>query len=210
MTTFSEIPGVGKPAQRALEEAGYQALENLDGVEWADVLALHGVGVRGLERIQAALQEQGLSMQNAPEPEERTATFTSGNTGKNENKTEATSVDPRDYVEGLEGRRQAHGHLLLDLFSRATGTEPVMWGPTMIGYGEMHYKYATGREGDTFLVGFSPRKAKISLYGIEPTEELGKFTSGVSCTYINKPEDIDLAVLERLVKEAYERGPAGC
>ncbi len=86
-----------------------------------------------------------------------------------------------------------------------------MWGPTMIGYGQVHYKYATGREGDWFKLGFSPRKAKLSLYGLTDSPEtkallpqLGKYTVGASCLYVNKPEDIDLAVLEELIRLAWE------
>ncbi len=87
----------------------------------------------------------------------------------------------------------------------------------MIGYGEAHYKYATGREGDTFRVGFSPHKAKLSLYGIqesarwdELSTQLSKHTTGASCVYVNKPEDIDLEVLEVLIRESWEHGPNDC
>ena len=99
---------------------------------------------------------------------------------------------------------------MLEIFGRATGEQPVMWGPSMIGYGEVHYRYATGREVDTFRVGFSPRKAKISLYGLTESAgtqlltRLGKHTVGASCLYINKPEDIDLAVLEDMVRRAWQ------
>ncbi|GAB3690955.1 DUF1801 domain-containing protein [Corynebacterium nasicanis] len=218
-TSFDQIPGVGRPARDALTVAGHPDLESLDGVEWADMLALHGVGKRGLERLQAALQERGLSMSNAPEREERTAEWTRGNTGTNapDLKTAETSQSPADFLDSLEPRRREHGNILLELFTRATGEQPVMWGPSMIGYGQTHYRYATGREGDTFHVGFSPRKAKISLYGLQGlprTEELlarlGKHQTAVSCVYVNKPEDIDLEVLEELVRHAWETEPGGC
>ncbi|WP_231686461.1 DUF1801 domain-containing protein [Corynebacterium deserti] len=81
----------------------------------------------------------------------------------------------------------------------------------------MHYRYATGREGDTFRVGFSPRKAKISLYGLTNTaqsrallNELGKYSMGVSCLYINKPEDVDLAVLEEIIRISWSTEPDEC
>ncbi|MHA2787741.1 DUF1801 domain-containing protein [Corynebacterium sp. S7] len=210
MTAFEDLKGVGKPASRALTQAGYPDLESLDGADWSAVLGLHGVGQRGLERVQAALVERGMGMKGAPEPKVRNDEFTRGATGTSDSQTAITNVDPRDYIDSIEGRRKEHGHILLDVYGRATGAQPAMWGPTMIGYGEMHYKYETGREGDTFIVGFSPRKAKISLYGIDPVPELGKYTTGVSCTYVNKPEDIDLEVLEHLVRQAWEKGPDAC
>ena len=77
----------------------------------------------------------------------------------------------------------------------------------MIGYGDVHYTSHTGREGDWFQLGFSPRKAKISLYGLEGDEELlaklGKHTRGAGCVYINKPEDVDLDVLEEMIRVAW-------
>jgi hypothetical protein len=82
-----------------------------------------------------------------------------------------------------------------------------MWGPSMIGFGSYHYKYKTGHEGDSFLAGYSPRKAKISLYfapGDEEREELlkkfGKHTTGKACVYINKVDDIDEDVLRELIQ----------
>jgi hypothetical protein len=83
-------------------------------------------------------------------------------------KTTITDVAPMDFVEGLEWpRRQEHGRFLLEVFERVTGVEPVMWGPTMVGYGEAHYVSPSGREGDWFVVGFSPRKANLALYGLQ-------------------------------------------
>ncbi|NLP40429.1 MAG: helix-hairpin-helix domain-containing protein [Corynebacterium pollutisoli] len=218
-TSFEQIPGVARPARDALTAAGYRDLESLDGVDWEAASGLHGVGKRGLERLQAALLERGLSMRNAPAPEERSAEWTRGNTGTGapDLVTARTEESPAGYVEKLEGRRREHGRLLLEIFGRATGERPAMWGPSMIGYGQAHYRYATGREGDTFHVGFSPGKARISLYGLQglPRSEellarLGKHRTAVSCVYVNKPEDIDLGVLEELVRHAWETDPGGC
>lgn len=218
-TSFEQIPGVARPARDALTAAGYRDLESLDGVDWEAASGLHGVGKRGLERLQAALLERGLSMRNAPAPEERSAEWTRGNTGTGapDLVTARTEESPAGYVEKLEGRRREHGRLLLEIFGRATGERPAMWGPSMIGYGQAHYRYATGREADTFHVGFSPRKARISLYGLQglPRSEellarLGKHRTAVSCVYVNKPEDIDLGVLEELVRHAWETDPGGC
>lgn len=212
-TSYDSLPGLPAPARRALTGAGYPDLESLHGVAWSGLLELHGVGKRGLERLQAALVERGMSLTGVPAPEVREATFALGHTGNNAGdiRTRATGQSPAQYVEELDTpRRVEHGRLLLEIFQRATGEEPVMWGPSMIGYGQMHYRYATGREGDTFRVGFSPRKAKLSLYG-PPQEEsflsrLGKYTTGTSCIYVNKPEDIDLAVLEEMVRAAWDAG----
>ncbi|KAB1643387.1 DUF1801 domain-containing protein [Gulosibacter chungangensis] len=145
--------------------------------------------------------------------------ITEGHTGVNAKdiKTTPTERNPLDFIESLDTeRRIVHGRLLLDLFNRVTGAEPVMWGPTMIGYGQIHYKYATGREGDWFKLGFSPRKAKLSLYGLTESPEsqallpsLGKHTLGASCLYVNKPEDIDLEVLEELIRLAWNAEVGG-
>lgn len=132
--------------------------------------------------------------------------------GKSENLTQPGSVDQaQEYLSNLEPRRKAHGAILASVFEEATGQPGVLWGKTMIGYGQVHYVYATGREGDTFRVGFAPRKAKLSIYGIQATPtweqrhgELGKFTTGVSCVYINKPEDVDLEVLKDLIRAAWQ------
>ncbi|TLP75748.1 DUF1801 domain-containing protein [Nesterenkonia sphaerica] len=214
-TSYESVAGVGRPAQDALRLAGYPDLESLDGVDYGKLASLHGVGKRGLERLQAALVERGLSLSGqVPEPEVRRAVITPGHTGQNapDLKTAPSKQSPSEFVEQLEvPRRVEHGRLLLEIFARATGEQPVMWGPSMIGYGQVHYRYATGREGDTFRVGFSPRKAKITVYGItgSPQAEslllrLGKHTTGQACLYFNKPEDIDLEVLEEMIRCAWQ------
>lgn len=214
-TSFEQIKGTAKPLHRALLSAGYPDLESLHGVDYAAVAGLHGVGKRGLERIQAALQERGLSLAGEiPAAEPTGAKVTAGHTGHRaaDIKTKTTEVDPVEYIENLDTpRRVAHGHQLLALFNRATGADPVMWGPSMIGYGEVHYESHTGREGDWFAVGFSPRKAKISLYGLkgphadEQLARLGKHSVGVGCIYINKPEDIDTTVLAKMIEDAWRQ-----
>lgn len=128
---------------------------------------------------------------------------------KSENKTTATKVKPADFIASVEPeRRREDGQQLLEFFNRATGLVPVMWGDTMIGYGRYHYKYESGREGDFFLTGFSPRKASLSVYimpgyrfGEMPDKlsRLGKHKLGKSCLYINKLADVDMDVLEEIV-----------
>lgn len=121
--------------------------------------------------------------------------------------TGPTDVSPLDFIDSFDTpRRREHGRLLLDIFGEVTGAEPVMWGPSMVGYGALHYKYPTGWEGDMFRVGFSPRKASLSLYGLQGTPgqdellaNLGKYKTGAACVYVNKPEDIDVDVLKHLL-----------
>jgi hypothetical protein len=94
---------------------------------------------------------------------------------------------------------------------KVTGEKPALWGPSIVGFGDLHYKYESGREGDWFRVGFSPRKQNLTLYVTDYIKEddpllarLGKFTTGKACIYVKRLEDIDTAVLEDLVKRSYE------
>lgn len=127
-------------------------------------------------------------------------------------KTTVTDEDPREYVESLPWpRRVVQGRELLRIFGEVTGVEPRMWGPSMIGYGHVHYRYASGHSGETFVVGFSPRKAALSLYGVlqygedeESIAQLGTFRAGKSCVYVNKLEDIDEDVLRALLRRTWE------
>jgi hypothetical protein len=104
-------------------------------------------------------------------------------------------------------RRRQDGLALDALFRRVTGWTPRMWGPSMVGYGQYHYRYASGREGDFLATGFSPRKANLSIY-IMPgyrdygaiLKRLGKHKTGKSCLYINKLADVDADVLEELIR----------
>ncbi|KLI64058.1 DUF1801 domain-containing protein [Aurantiacibacter marinus] len=131
-----------------------------------------------------------------------------------ENKTKATSQAVDEFIAAVEhdGKR-GEAKQLDALFRRVTGEEPVMWGPSMIGYGSYHYKYDSGREGDFLRTGFSPRKAKHSVYLMggyceevtsakneQLLKRLGKHSRGKSCLYINKLADVDMGVLEELVK----------
>lgn len=126
-----------------------------------------------------------------------------------ENKTQATDVNVDAFLASIEHKqRQADAIQLKAIFKDATGYDPVMWGPSIIGYGRYHYRYASGREGDFLATGYSPRKANLSIY-IMPgyadysdlLKDLGKHKLGKSCLYVNKLADIDVAVLERLIKQ---------
>lgn len=97
------------------------------------------------------------------------------------------------------------------MMQEATGEEPKLWGPTMVGFGSYHYKYASGREGDAFLTGFSPRQQNLVVYimaGFEQYDalmaKLGKHTTGSSCLYIKRLADIDQTVLRELVVKSVE------
>lgn len=124
-----------------------------------------------------------------------------------------TKENDRSVIEFIEGvdhpQKREDAYKLLDLFTETSGFEAKMWGPSIIGFGSYHYKYPTGHEGDAPLVGFSPRKAKISLYfatGDTEREQLlekfGKHTSGKACVYINKIDDIDVNILKDLIRQS--------
>lgn len=123
------------------------------------------------------------------------------------NKTAPTPVDPTEFIAAVEhDTRRADAEVLLELLGRVSGYQPKMWGPSIIGFGRYHYVYESGREGDSMVVGFSPRKANQVIYlmpGYEDLTEmlhrLGKHKIGKSCLYVNKLADVDLAVLEEMV-----------
>ncbi len=126
---------------------------------------------------------------------------------KAKNKTQPTQILPQDFLASIEHPvRQADGFALLELFNRVTGLKEKMWGASIIGYGRYHYKYDSGREGETLMTGFSPRKTSLSIY-IMPgyrdlssmLDRLGKHKTGKSCLYINKLADVDLEVLEEII-----------
>ena len=125
-------------------------------------------------------------------------------------KTKETDNSVIEFIETVESpKKREDAYRLLEIFTETTGYEAKMWGPSIIGFGSYHYKYPTGHEGDFMLVGFSPRKAKISLYfatGDSKREELlerfGKHTTGKACVYINKVADIDLEVLKELIRQS--------
>ena len=124
------------------------------------------------------------------------------------NKTQPTDITPAEFIATIDhDRKRTEAAELNDLFQRVTGFAPVMWGPSMIGYGRYHYKYATGREGDFLATGFSPRKSAHSIYIMpgyadfgEILARLGKHKIGKSCLYVNKLADINLSVLEELIR----------
>jgi Domain of unknown function (DU1801) len=127
-------------------------------------------------------------------------------------KTRETDASVEEFLAGVTPeRRRLDSQILLPTMRRITGLEAKMWGDRMVGFGRYHYVYDSGREGDLFLTGFAPGKAALTIY-IMPgfaefrslLERLGKHKTGRSCLYINKLDDIDLAVLEDLVRQGLD------
>lgn len=124
-------------------------------------------------------------------------------------KTKETDVDVIEFIESVESeKKREEAYRLLDIFTKTTGIHAKMWGPSIIGFGKYHYQYDSGHKGEAPLVGFSPRKARHSLYFAtgewrDPLlQELGKHKAGKSCVYVNKLDDIDIVVLKRLIVES--------
>ena len=129
-------------------------------------------------------------------------------------KTRSTGEDVTAFLDAVpDERRRAEGHAVRALMERVTGEPATMWGPTMVGFGAEAYTNTMGTN-DWFIVGFSPRKAAMTIYGIqdgyasEPDpllDELGPHTTGKSCLYVKRLDDVDLGVLEQLVRNAWEQ-----
>ena len=124
-----------------------------------------------------------------------------------QNQTQPTKVSVAAFIDALtDETRKADAKVLIKLMQSATGEKPAMWGPSIIGFGSRHYKYESGREGDTPIVGFSPRKAATVLYstiGFSGSDaflaRLGKHSTGKGCLYIKKLADVDQKVLAEMV-----------
>lgn len=134
-----------------------------------------------------------------------------------ENKTKETTASVEEFLNSVESdRKKKDSFEILEMMKEITGLEPKMWGKSLIGFGNYHYKYESGREGDWFRVGFSPRKANISLYLIygftkyeELINKLGKHKTGKGCLYVNKLDDIDRDVLKELIETSYNAKAMG-
>lgn len=125
-------------------------------------------------------------------------------------KTKENDSNVIEFIEKVDSQKKREdAYSLLDIFTETTGFKAKMWGPSIIGFGAYHYKYKSGHEGDAPFVGFSPRKAKISLYLAtgDPNrddllKEFGKHTTGKGCVYINKVADINVGVLKALIEQS--------
>ena len=133
-------------------------------------------------------------------------------------KTKQNNSSVDDFINAVESEQKRNDAFeILEMMKHITKEKPKMWGSSIIGFGDVRYKYASGREGDWFKVGFSPRKANVSLYlmGCDISKadsilgRLGKYKTGKGCLYINKLADIDKEVLKELIKEGYENGHIG-
>lgn len=127
-----------------------------------------------------------------------------------ENKTKPGTESVEKFLDTLEPSIQQDCKTLIKIMQKITGKKPVMWG-NIVGFGQFHYKYASGREGDYFLTGFSPRKANKTIYclpGFEThkalLQKLGKFKTTKSCLYVKNLSVVDMKILEQLISDSYQ------
>src|SRR5512139_3897502 len=127
-----------------------------------------------------------------------------------EAKTQRTRRSVAAFLNTIpDEQKRKDAYAIVDIMRKATKAEPVMWGSSIVGFGAYHYKYASGREGDAPLIGFSPRKQNLVLYILGDFDQraallksLGKFKTGKACLYINRLDDINLPTLRKLIKQS--------
>ena len=128
------------------------------------------------------------------------------------NKTTETDYSVDKFVSKVESEvKRDDSFMLIEIFKSVTGHKPKMWGPSIIGFGNYHYKYESGREGDAPLAGFSPRKDSLVLYFFAEFKEreellskLGKHKSAKGCVYVKKLDDIDISILKKMIKNSVD------
>lgn len=129
-------------------------------------------------------------------------------------KTQVTKASVNKFLEGIKDEKKRQDcYEILKIMKRATKAEPKMWGTSIVGFGDYHYMYASGREGDWFITGFSPRTQNLTLYMMggfdsEVLQRLGKYKTGKGCLYINKLADVDLKVLNELITKSVKQSKA--
>ena len=129
-------------------------------------------------------------------------------------KTQVTKANVNKFLEGIKDEKKRQDcYEILKIMKRATKAEPKMWGTSIVGFGDHHYMYASGREGDWFITGFSPRAQNLTLYMMggfdsEVLQRLGKYKTGKGCLYINKLADVDLKVLNELITKSVKQSKA--
>ena len=132
------------------------------------------------------------------------------NTNMAKLKTQANDASVEDFLATVSDENKRRDcNTLLQLMQRITAAEPTMWGDSIVGFGEYHYRYASGRSGEWFVAGFSPRKQNLTIYimsGFEGCDDLmaqlGKYKLGKCCLYVKKLDDIDMNILEKLIKHS--------
>lgn len=125
-------------------------------------------------------------------------------------KTQANDGNIEEFLNNIEPTTRQHdARLVLSIMREVTGEDPKMWGTSIVGFGQYHYRYESGREGEWFRMGFSPRKQNLTLYIMNGFQEyseilarLGKYKTGKACLYINKLVDIDIAVFRELIEHS--------
>ena len=130
-----------------------------------------------------------------------------------EMKTKQTEASVEDFLNRIEDNQKREDCFeIVKMMKQVTKKEPKMWGPSIIGFGSYHYKYESGREGDSLQIGFSPRKQNITLYillGVNHEnpllQKLGKHSTGKGCLYIKRLADVDKKVLQELIKESFAK-----
>jgi hypothetical protein len=127
-----------------------------------------------------------------------------------ENKTKPGKQSVTAFINSIDDKqKRADVKKVAAMMRKATGARATMWGSAIVGYGQYHYQYASGKEGDFMLTGYSPRKQALTVYiipGFKPFEsllkKLGKYKTGKSCLYLKRLSDVDESVLERLISES--------
>jgi hypothetical protein len=122
-------------------------------------------------------------------------------------KTQKSDASVDDFLNTTaDETKRRDAFVILEMMRQISGSEPKMWGPSIVGFGDRHYRYASGREGDWFVVGFSPRKENLTLYltfggleDIDLVKKLGKYKTGKGCLYIKRLQDVNLDVLKELI-----------
>lgn len=125
--------------------------------------------------------------------------------------TQPTGISVESFLETVSEQRREEALALIDIMQDISAEKPHMWGPSIIGFGSMHYKYDSGREGDMPKLAFSPRKASLTVYFntgfddkfMKELKELGKYKHSVSCLYINKLSDVNLDILRKMLEQLF-------
>jgi hypothetical protein len=129
-------------------------------------------------------------------------------------KTKARKASVDKFLQGVKDEKKRQDcYQILEIMKKATEAEPKMWGTSIIGFGDHHYVYESGREGDWFITGFSPRAQNLTLYMMggfdsDVMAKLGKYKMGKGCLYINKLEDVDVKVLNQLITKSVKKSKA--